>query len=84
MSETVAQKRIRPAYLPLEKAACWAGLSAEQLRRMVCRGLLPIYRPSGPRGTALVRLSELRAALEKTRWPELEDAGRAQEACAHA
>jgi hypothetical protein len=83
MREATAQTKrtLRRAYLPLRQAAYWAGMSAEQLRRMVCRHQVCIYRPAGPRGVALVRLSELRAALERTRWPEPEQP---QETSAHA
>ncbi len=74
MAQTTVEM-VRPAYLPVPRAAAWAGMTSLQLRRMIADGRLAIYRPNGSRAVALVRLRELREALERTRWPERPAAG---------
>lgn len=52
---------IAPGYLPLKRAAEWAGVSPRTLRRWIARGL-PVYRAL-ERGKVLVRPSDIHRFL---------------------
>jgi len=54
-------------FVRVTKARELSGLSRKEWAQLLSDGLLAIYRPLP--GTALVKLKDLRRALETNRWP---------------
>ncbi len=60
---------IDPAYLPVKKAARWAGVSTKTLQRWIGRGL-PRYQ-AGPNEKVLIKLADIEQFLSRQQTPTL-------------
>ena len=54
---------LQPGYLPLDKAAEWAGVSKKTMKRWIGRGL-PRYQ-AGPREKVLIRPTDIEVFLTR-------------------
>ncbi len=59
---------LTPGFLPLDRAAAWAGVSIKSLKRWFERGL-PYYQPC-PRGRILVKPGDIEGFLTRRQAPK--------------
>ncbi len=71
-SPRVLNEQLRPGFLPLDRAAAWAGVSVRTLKRWIGQGL-PRYQ-AGPRSKVLIRPGDIESFLtrQQAAKPELD------------